>query len=183
MKLSLFIIVLLFSAVQAIAGTNCPNLCNEGWWKNNDLISLKNELQVNNNSINLDPNGYSMVYYAAAHGSAEMLEFLLTKVPTTTPPDSDGFTLLHAAVEFGSIENIKILLDHGIDTNAQTLFGYTALHTAASDRGDEIVLLLIDNGADPTIEDDSGRTPFDHASANKKLSEKTLLKLFKALQE
>ena len=183
MKLSLFIIVLLFSAVQAIAGTNCPNLCNKDWWENNDLISLKNELQVNNNSINLDPDGYSMVYYAAAHGSAEMLEFLLTKVPTTTPPDSDGFTLLHAAVEFGSIENIKVLLDHGIDPNAQTLFGYTALHTAASDRGDKVVLLLIDNGADPTIEDDSGRTPFDHASANKKLLEKTLLKLFKAVQE
>ncbi|MBC8407126.1 MAG: ankyrin repeat domain-containing protein, partial [Rhodobacteraceae bacterium] len=97
--------------------------------------------------------------------------------------ESDGFTLLHAAVEVGSIENIKVLLDPGLDPNAQTLFGYTALHTAASDRSDEIVLLLIDNGADPAIDDDSGRTPFDHASANKKLSEKTLLKLFKAVQE
>ena len=182
MKLSILIIVFLLSAMQVNAGSSCTNLCNKDWWKNNDLISLKNEFQVNN-GINLDSDGYSTLYYAAAYGSADMLKFLIKKVAITTPPDSDGFTLLHAAIEFGSIENMKILLRHGVDINAQTLFGYTALHSAASGRSDKIVLFLIDNGADLSIKDDAGETPFYHGSKNKKLSETTLLKLFKSVQD
>ena len=182
MKLRILITIFLLSASQVIAEANCANLCNKDWWKNSDLTSLKNELKVNN-GINLDSDGYSTLYYAAAYGSADMLEFFIKKVAITTPPDGDGFTLLHAAIEFGSIENMKILLRHGVDINAQTLFGYTALHSAASDRSGKIVLFLIDNGADLSIKDDAGETPFYHGSKNKKLSETTLLKLFKSVQD
>ena len=124
----------------------------------------------------------STLYFAAAYGSLEMFEFLLKKVPITTPPDP--VTLLQVAVMFNSsIDHMKESLRHGVDINAQMVFGYTALQLAVSDRSDEIVLFLLDNGADASIKDDSGDTPSDEANTNNNLLETTVLRLFKASQD
>ena len=193
MKFNILIIVLLFSALPAVAGSNCANLCNEEWWQKNGLASLKNEFHAaSNHGLNLDSDSYSTLYldsegvstlyFAAAFGSLEMFEFLLKKIPITIPPDP--VTLLQAAVMFNSsIDHMKASLRYGVDINAQTVFGYTALHSAVSDKSDEIVLFLLDNGADASIKDDFGDTSFDKANTNNNLLETTVLRLFKASQD
>ena len=194
MKFNILIIVLFFSALPAVAGSNCANLCNEEWWQKNGLASLKNEFHAaSNHGLNLDSDSYSTLYldsegvstlyFAAAFGSLEMFEFLLKKIPITIPPDP--ITLLQATVMFNSsIDHMKASLRYGVDINAQTVFGYTALHSAVSDRSDDIVLFLLDNGADASIKDDFGDTSFDKVNIhNNNLSETTVLRLFKASQD
>ena len=71
------LIFLLYQISPANADTQCGNLCNKNWWKQNNLILLQKELSLAEIDLtsNLDEN--APIYFASAYGSPEMLKYLI----------------------------------------------------------------------------------------------------------
>lgn len=96
----------------------------------------------------LDGVGASALHYAALHGHAEALSWLLktklkvnagTRVRTSMAFYDKGMTPLHAALEAGSLEAFEELVGAGADVRATTGYGCGALFFAA--RGGEVKTL------------------------------------------
>ena len=176
------LIFLLYQISPANAETQCGNLCNKNWWKQNNLILLQKELSLAEIDLtsNLDEN--APIYFASAYGSPEMLKYLIENGADANQSTKNGFTPLHAAVEFSDITNMNILIEHGANVNAKSIFGFTPLHRAATERGSDVVLFLIKNGADASIIDNLGTTPYYWGQKNKKLKLTPALKLLEQLQ-
>ncbi|KAM5470200.1 hypothetical protein MauCBS54593_004085 [Microsporum audouinii] len=127
------------------------------------------------------------LHYAAFHGQALFVEFLLDNgvnpiarcvenntammniAITVEPPYSlvnPEFKKRTMAFSAGHRRVIEMLLDHGSDLSMQNHHGITVLHLASANGYVELVKYLISLGADTTSRDTQGLTPLYHAISN-----------------
>ena len=87
--------------------------------RNSTKDVVRNLLEHNPDLRLVDHLGGTILHHASGHGSAEMVEFLVSKFPemiTAQTRDRDGFTPLHVACLFGtSLEVVQTLIRHNPD--------------------------------------------------------------------
>jgi len=126
-----------------------------------------------------DAGGSSVLHHAAAFGTKEILDLLLTNGAEVNKRNSRGATPLHWAVSDEA--RTRLLLEKGAAINSQTDSGRTPLYLAASQSDhDSVLRLLLDKGADPNLATLNGRTPLMTAAANGELAMVRLLLEHKA---
>ncbi len=131
----------------------------------NDLLKLKQLLERDAELINEFSNdGFTLLHYACFFGHIECSSFLIelgAKVNVAAENPSKVYPL-HSAVAAQAVGIVKILLEFGADTNARQAGGYTALMSAAMHNNQELIDLLLSHNADIAVQDDSGKTAYDH---------------------
>lgn len=99
----------------------------------------------------------------------ESVNLLIKKNVKIDTKDSDGQTPLHIAASFSTFEVIEKLIAHGANINIKDHLGNTLLHQATLRRDDhamKIVDLLIQKKLTVNAKNNTGNTPFLHASGN-----------------
>lgn len=138
--------------------------------KNQDAALTQACLQQGQDANQTDPDGISVLNYAAAYGNVDIVAALLEAGSDVNYQDPWGMTSLHAALKEGHEEAALMLLEHGADVNLQTTGGYyvgfTPLYTAVyfGKVGPAVIEELLKKGADVTIPDHAGSTPLQMAS-------------------
>jgi ankyrin repeat protein len=105
--------------------------------------------------------GVTPLSLACQNGSAEMVEFLLSRGADPNASLRGGETVLMTAARTGKAGPVKALLSRGATVDAKERRGQTALMWAAADGHAAVVELLLKAGADfRTPLPDSGFTPW-----------------------
>ncbi|HEX2523362.1 MAG TPA: ankyrin repeat domain-containing protein, partial [Terriglobia bacterium] len=121
-----------------------------------------------------DAGGSSVLHHAAAFGTKEILDLLLSQGADVNARNGRGATPLHWAVSDEA--RTRLLLEKGAAINSQTDSGRTPLYLAASQSDhDSVLRLLLDKGADPNLATLNGRTPLMAAAGNGELAMVRLL--------
>ena len=114
----------------------------------NDLATVKQLVEAGFAINTRDYRDATLVHYAAAYGSTEMLNYVLTKSPELNLVDVDGDTPLLYAVQMNKPENVKALLGtKQVNMNVKNKLGLTALGWAKKSGFTNIADLLTGSGA------------------------------------
>ena len=153
-----------------MADTSLLNLLNV---RNCQLKDVKREIRNG-----ADPNTTNRYGETVLHlfHQDDRLRFVMELILNKANPnlkDKEGYTALHKASEKGQFQVVKHLITKGAaDPNCKTKIGETALHIASKEGKFEVVKHLIDNGAKPELQDNNGKTAYDHAMDGKVKSER-----------
>lgn len=126
-----------------------------------DTSTAEKELSFDNIYL-LDKNGHSMIYYAIAQNSIELVSIVLDKGLSIDYKDADGNTPLFYAIIIGNCEMTSYLIDRGANINAVDNLGRTPIFYALTHLGEfgcKLTKTLIDAGADVNPIDKFGETP------------------------
>lgn len=119
--------------------------------KKPELVHVKTEWTVASEGYNW-PINRTAIFWAAATGDIELLEFLLEQ-----GVDINEGQPLRAAIETGQVESVRWMLQRGADPVSHLLC------VAASLNEREILELIVDAGAEVAYKDVCGRTAADWA--------------------
>lgn len=112
-----------------------------------------------------DSSGWTALYYAANHGQAEMIRFLVAHGAAVNIADKDGDTPLHAAASWGDPAAIDALLKSGARIDAEDRNGYTPLYDAVQAASTPATEALLEDHASTEIRrKDNGYTPLHSAA-------------------
>ncbi len=111
----------------------------------------------------LDDNGETPVFAAAARGHVEIVELLLRHGASPNARCEGGGTPLLMAAAFGNAAVVQRLVAGGADVDDCDDQGVTAMHFAINREHADVVRLLLDLGAQPDLKDAAGRTALDVA--------------------
>ncbi len=115
--------------------------------RDNDLASLKKQIDSKADLNARDRRGATPLMHAAAFGSLDAMKALLEAGADVNAANSFNATALIWAA--GDPAKVRLLLDRGADVKAVTKQGRTALHVAAATHGaSESLKLLLAKGAD-----------------------------------
>jgi ankyrin repeat protein len=130
--------------------------------RNDDLATLRT--LIRDADINTrDRQGQTPLMLAAAFGSPEAVQLLLTHGADVRAVSNGGVTALHWAAV--NAAKVRLLLETDLDLNAVSQIGRTPLIVAASASGSvEAVRLLLAKGAKVNVADDVGITPLSAAT-------------------
>ena len=141
--------------------------------RSDDLSTLR-ALVREHGTHSTDTLGQTPLMLAAAFGSAEATELLVTAGADVKAVSKGGVTALHWAVR--DARKVRWLLDRGADVHARTTLGRTPLLVAASTSGTATVVeLLLDRGAGVNAADTAGITPLVAAASVDDISVARLL--------
>lgn len=108
----------------------------------------------------LDRDNRTPLHYAAAKGSLEILQKLLSAGAKIDIKDDEEKIPLHMATESGSLACVKVLLQVDPKTLSSTEYRLRApLHYAAYEGHFELAKFLLDKGANPDQRDENHLTP------------------------
>lgn len=108
----------------------------------------------------LDRDNRTPLHYAAAKGSLEILQKLLSAGAKIDIKDDEEKIPLHMATESGSLACVKVLLQADPKTLSSTEYRLRApLHFAAYEGHFELAKFLLDKGANPDQRDENHLTP------------------------
>ena len=115
-----------------------------------DYLQLLEEYSFDNWNAK-DTSGWTVMHRAAAHGTGEQVESLLSrKVSLTTRVSNLGLTPVFHAVQFNNLSTLKVLMKaHPEFITATDVRDWTLLHLAVHLEVLEIFCFLLDLGADP----------------------------------
>jgi ankyrin repeat protein len=131
--------------------------------RNDDMAALRALVRAGGANAP-DPMGQTPLIMAAAFGSVEAVQLLITGGADVKAASKAGVTALHWST--GDAKKVRLLVDHGADVNATSAVGRTPLLVAASTNGTrEVVHLLLDKGADVHVADTTGITPLIAAAS------------------
>merc|ERR1712039_156461 len=121
--------------------------------------------------------GSTPLHKAAACGSADMVDMLLSNGAAPHLADEWGYTPLHRAVARGQRHVAEKLLKSGqVDVNAEDHRGDRPLHQAASSGDYALVKLLLEHGGTASVRSRlAGKTPEECARARGHMDVATLL--------
>jgi len=134
-----------------------------------DLAELKRLLEYHEASIvraDEDPEELTSLHMAAAGGSREVVEFLLSDDICADPSAVriNNFTPLHSAAMQGHATICELLVGAGADPNIQTNpQGYAPIHSAAWGGHVAAVRVLLQHGARQDLRNHRNETPIDTA--------------------
>jgi ankyrin repeat protein len=125
--------------------------------RNDDLATLRS--LVKDYGANLkDSRGQTPLMFAAAFGSLEAMNLLISSGADVKAESEFGVTALHWCT--GDVRKVRLLLDQGAEVNKASRLGRTPLLVAAGTYGTlETVKLLLQKGAEVNVADSSGFTP------------------------
>eukprot|EP00128_Syssomonas_multiformis_P003950 Colp12_sorted_trinity150504_noHs@15640 len=111
------------------------------------MLECNNEVDVNV----LDKQGRNLLFVAAVHGHASVVELLLQIGADISVVATSGNSVLHAAASTGDADVLRTLLEAGIEveTRNELCGGATALHVAAMCGHPQAVSVLLKYGANP----------------------------------
>ena len=142
--------------------------------RNNDLTSLKTQLEMGADVNAHDARGNTLLMHAAAIGSPEAVQLLLDRGADVNAKNQFGATALIRGAN--DPRKAAMLVRKGADVNAATKQGRTPLMIAATCAGClETVRMLIDKGADVKARDSQGDTALYSAAEVDDLDMMTLL--------
>ena len=124
-----------------------------------------------------DNNGWNLLHFASRGGNPEVIELMLSLVPSIDSVTNEGVTPLMIAAAHDKLQAAKYLLKHGADPSLQSNKGCNVLHFASQGGNPEVIELIL--GHVPSIDSitKEGVTPLMIAAANGKLQAvKCLLK-------
>jgi ankyrin repeat protein len=163
-------------STPALDGRTLLHLAARGGFR--DLVALLIEHRAD---VHAAGDGFTPLYYAAAHGHASVIELLAAKGAKIDVVDSNGESALMHAVMRDQPGAVKALLKHKANVNLKTPLGnYTPLHFAMTwNSSKEVVELLLSAGADPNARNNLGFSPYDLAKhSNNSKTNVELLKKF-----
>ena len=144
-----------------------------------DIATVEKMVNYYSFEINGKKGDSGPLHWAAEHGQAEMIQWLISKGAKVNARDMSLFTPLHyvggkrsTTQEYFKVT--KILITNGADINAKggksAVGGYelkqTPLFVAARSGNFEIVKLLVESGADVNAEDYQNVTPLHEAASH-----------------
>jgi ankyrin repeat protein len=131
--------------------------------RNDNLVTLR-MLVKEFGTHSKDASGQSPLMIAAAFGSPEALQLLITSGADVKVVSGSGLTALHMAAR--DPKKVRLLLDHGADIDVKSRLGKTPLLVAASMNDNaETVRMLLDKGAAINLADNTGVTPLIAAAS------------------
>ncbi|KAK3583377.1 hypothetical protein CHS0354_040339 [Potamilus streckersoni] len=139
-----------------------------------DNLSIIKHLMENNPSLALqnDKNGWTAIHYAAARGSAPVIEALIQAELDLNARTNDNKHVLHIAAHHDNLSIIKHLVENNPslplqnDKNGWTSYGAHVLHIAAHHDNLSIIKHLMENNPSLTLQNDkNGWTAIHYAAA------------------
>jgi ankyrin repeat protein len=128
--------------------------------KNNDLNTVKLILDKDGSVMSLkDKSGNTPLHSAAAVGSLQIIEYLLSKGADINSTNPTLSTPLHVAITNKQDAAAKLLIEKGADLNKKDSRGNTPLHAVVYSNQKEIAELLINKGADLESRNQQNYTP------------------------
>ena len=124
----------------------------------------------------VDRENKTVLMYAAAGNSAEVILYLLEKgVPVDSVDKTGRNALMEACVENSSSEVVSVLIKAGCPVNGIDKKKKTALMFAARETiNPEVIEILLLEGADIKMEDERGFSAYHYFQKNKVLKESSL---------
>jgi ankyrin repeat protein len=117
-----------------------------------DVERLTTQLALDPSLANARANGEPLLFAAIRGGSAEAVEYLLSRGAHISVTGRFGQTPLQVAAYIGHTAVAQALLSHGAGVDAKGPWGETALHWAAVKGNTDVASLLLQNGADPNVQ-------------------------------
>src|SRR5215467_14422740 len=115
--------------------------------RTNDLARLRMLITTAADANRADDHANTPLIDAAAAGSPEALQYLISKGANVNVPNASGLSPLMLAAT--DLAKTRVLVDHGANVNATTKTGRSALFLAAmSSHSAAVVRLLLAKGAD-----------------------------------
>ena len=96
-----------------------------------ELESLSSSVSPNSSTYSETNHIHTLLMCAAAHGSLDCLNHLISKGANVGLKNFAGYTALHWAAYTGRTDSAEILISKGADTESRTEDGKTPLHIAA----------------------------------------------------
>ena len=137
-----FIAVCLSVALSAVAAEPLIDAA-----KNNDLESLRRQLQSGARVNDAEPDGSTALHWAIRRNNSEMARLLIAAGANPAAATRYSVAPLHLAASNGNAAILEMLLKAGVDVNSTSLEGQTALMTAATNGNPEAIRVLLANGA------------------------------------
>jgi len=129
--------------------------------KNGELDRVKALITADAGLVNRkDEAGNAPLHYAAAAGSIEIAEFLLSKGADINGQNKRANTPLHEAIENRKADAAKFLIDKGADVRKENALKETPLARAAYSALTDVAERLIAKGAEIDARNTYQRTPF-----------------------
>jgi hypothetical protein len=131
-------------AVQKVAATTIFDAT-----RDNDLEKVRALIKDHPDlAFSKDDNGVTPLHYAAAMGSEDMAELLLTNRADVNAKANNGMTPLHAAAAMGHRDVVELLLANKADVNVKNNKDWTPLRYATENGHTDVVELLREHGGD-----------------------------------
>jgi hypothetical protein len=138
--------------VRACAGLNCATWAEEAFWSG--LVRVR-----------AGPEKRTRLMYAAAHGDAARVTWLLARGAPREAKGVNGWTALHYASCIGRADAVRALLAAGANADAVQNNGATPLHFAAKNGSTDAVRVLLAAGASVEAAANNGWRALHVASA------------------
>ncbi|MCX7897240.1 MAG: ankyrin repeat domain-containing protein [Rhodocyclaceae bacterium] len=129
----------------------------------NDTATVRTLVERGMDANTTDPQGSTLLHWAARHGNLELTRFLLAQRANPNRRNRFGDTPLMLAALAGQLDVVRLLLDHRAKVD---LGGWNALHYAAFNGHAEILPWLLAAGAEIDKPAPNGETALMLASRN-----------------
>ncbi len=126
-----------------------------------NLALVKKHIESNPSLVNRkNVVGRTPIFFAASHGHADIVNYLISKGAKVNVTDNNGNSPLHSAATGRDLTIIDILISRGARINSRNKNGETPLLLAVSGgTREENINRLLSRGADVNSADSRGETP------------------------
>lgn len=111
-----------------------------------ELQALKYLLENGADPSLQDNNGWNVLHWASLRGNPDVIELLISHVPSIDSITNEGATpLMVAAADCHNLQAVKCLLEKGADPSLQDNKGRNVLHCASLSGNPEVIELILDH--------------------------------------
>lgn len=111
-----------------------------------------------------DPNGLTLLHYAAVYGDAEACQKLINKGVYVNIKDNSNRSPLHLSAEKGYKNIVELLCEYKANINTSDKDDWTPLLSSVWYKQWDVALFLIEKGAHVNVKDSIGHTPLHYAA-------------------
>ena len=126
---------------------------------NDKLQAVKYLLKQGADPSLQDNDGWNVLHYASQGGNPEVIELMLSHVPSIDSITNDGVTPLMIVAANDKLQAVKCLLRQGADPSLQDSEGWNVLHHASKSGNVAIMEEILSHGVDIESRNNSGETP------------------------
>ena len=113
--------------------------------------------------------GWNVLHYASKGGNPEVIELMLSHVPSIDSRIKEGVTPLMIAAKNDKLQAVKYLLKQGADSSLQDNYGWNVLHYASKGGNPKVIELMLSHVPGIDSRTKKGSTPLMIAARYDKL--------------